>query len=403
MLNTGALAGRTIFISGASRGIGAAIAVKCAADGANVVIAAKTATPHPKLPGTIYTVAEEIEKAGGKALPCVVDIRDDIAVEGAVQEAVAKFGGIDVCINNASAISLTGTMDTPLKRFDLMMGINARGTYAVTRACLPHLMKSSHPHVLNNAPPLNMNPIWFKNHTAYTMAKYGMSMCVLGMAEEFRDIGIGVNALWPATPIATAAVEMLGGDDLINASRKTSIMADAAYAILCRDPKLTTGNFYVDEDVVKAEGILDLDQYHNCPGTPLSADFFLGDEYQTLSDSEPAPATGGSNIPAMMESFKPLLTRKVMKKTGLLFSIDFSNDASESVWTFDLKNAGTITEGKVDSPDVVFEMSEEIFVKVVKGEINTTAAFMSGQMKIKGNLMEAMKLEGLFKEMRKKL
>lgn len=396
------LAGRTIFISGASRGIGEAIAVKCARDGANVAIAAKTAEPHPKLPGTIYTVAEKIEAAGGKALPCLVDIRDEHAVKKAVQETVDKFGGIDICINNASAISLTGTAETPMKRFDLMMGINTRGTYAVTQACLPYLKKSTHAHVLNNAPPLNMSPIWFKNHVAYTMAKYGMSMCVLGMAEEFRDYKIGVNAIWPATAIATAAVDMLGGDAMMNSSRTPAIMADAAYAMLCRDPAKFTANFCIDEEIMIEEGVTDLDQYAHCPGTPLSPDFFIGDSYPV-----PDPETGVSlgqksagGIGAMMDKFRPLLTPEVMHKTNIVFALNFGEGEN---WTFDMKNKGTISNNDDTPADVTFQMTEEVFLKIVKGEIQSTAAFMSGQMKISGNLMQAMQLEGLFKQMRTKL
>lgn len=401
MINTGALAGRTVFISGASRGIGEAIAVKCARDGANVAIAAKTAEPHPKLPGTIYTVAEKIEKAGGKALPCLVDIRDESAVQKAVAEAAKTFGGIDICINNASAISLTGTAETPMKRFDLMMGINTRGTYCVTQACLPHLKKSSHAHVLNNSPPLNMSPIWFKNHVAYTMAKYGMSMCVLGMAEELKDYNIGVNAIWPATAIATAAIDLIGGAEMMKTSRKPDIMADAAYAILCRDPTKFTGNFCIDEEIVQSEGVTDLDQYHHSPGEPLSPDFFLGDSYpaaEKLVSGDSGGSSGG--ISEMMNKFRPLLTPEVMNSTAIVFAVDFGEGGK---WTFDMKDKGTISDSDDSPADVTFQMTEDVFVSIVKGEIQSTAAFMSGKMKIKGNLMEAMKLEGLFKKMRTKL
>uniref|UniRef100_A0A336MNY0 Hydroxysteroid dehydrogenase-like protein 2 n=1 Tax=Culicoides sonorensis TaxID=179676 RepID=A0A336MNY0_CULSO len=255
------LAGRTLFISGASRGIGKAIALKAAKDGANIVIAAKTAEPHPKLPGTIYTAAEEVEAIGGKALPCVVDIRDEDQVRNAVTQAVENFGGIDIVVNNASAISLTSTPDTSMKRYDLMHNINTRGTFLVTKECLPFLKKSPHPHILNISPPLNMAPFWFGMHLPYTMAKYGMSMCVLGHAYEFKDLGIGVNALWPKTMIHTAAVEMLTGPDSKTWSRKPEIMADAAYEILTRDPKLTTGNFYVDEDLLRSTGVTDFTEY----------------------------------------------------------------------------------------------------------------------------------------------
>lgn len=269
------LSDKTLFITGASRGIGLAIALRAARDGANIVIAAKTTEPHPKLPGTIYSAAEEIEAAGGKALPLVVDIRDEARVEAAVEEAVARFGGIDVCVNNASAIFLAGTLQTPVKRFDLMNGVNARGTYVTSRACLPHLLRAANPHILNISPPLNLDPKWFRGHVAYTMAKYGMSMCVLGMAEEFRG-KVGVNALWPRTAIATAAVSnLLGGKQMVEASRKPEIMADAAYAILTRPAASCGGNFFIDDEVLAEEGVTDFDQYAVTPGVPLVPDFFL--------------------------------------------------------------------------------------------------------------------------------
>ena len=266
---------RTLFITGGSRGIGRAIALRAAADGANVVIAAKTAAPHPKLPGTVYTVAEEIEAAGGKALPLVVDVRDEARIASAVAEAVARFGGIDITVNNASAISLTSTLDTPMKRFDLMFTVNVRATYATSQATIPHLLASDRPHILNLAPPLNMSARWFKDHVAYTMSKYGMSMCVLGMAAEYEG-KISVNALWPRTTIATAAVDMLGGEPMMNASRTPEIMADAAHAILCRDASCT-GRFFIDDEVLLEGGMTeaDLERYAVSPGTPLAPDFFV--------------------------------------------------------------------------------------------------------------------------------
>ena len=269
------LAGKTLFISGASRGIGLAIALRAARDGANVAIAAKTADPHPKLAGTIYTAAAEVEAAGGKALPMVVDIRHEDQVWLAVQKTVETFGGIDILVNNASAISLTGTMQTPLKKFDLMHQINTRGTFACSQACIPFLAKSANPHILNISPPLSMNPKWFKGHVAYTMAKFGMSMCVLGMSPELAPKGIAVNALWPRTTIATAAVEMLGGDAMMQSSRKPDIMADAAYAILTKNSRECTGNFFIDEDLLRAEGVTDLEQYAMVPGGKLLPDYFL--------------------------------------------------------------------------------------------------------------------------------
>jgi len=269
------LKGKTLFITGASRGIGLAIAKRAARDGANVVIAAKTAEPHPRLPGTIHTAAEEIEREGGKALPLMVDIRYEEQLKDAVKQAVERFGGIDILVNNASAISLTGTLETPMKKFDLMFGVNVRGTYATTQACLPELLKAKNPHVLMLSPPLSMKPKWFQNHVAYTMAKYGMSMCVFGMAEEFREQGVAFNALWPRTTIATAAVNMLGGQEMMEASRTPEIMSDAAHAILTRDSRSCTGNFFLDEDLLRESGVTDFAKYLVKPGTQPLPDFFI--------------------------------------------------------------------------------------------------------------------------------
>jgi citronellol/citronellal dehydrogenase len=274
------LSGRTLFVSGGSRGIGLAIALRAARDGANVVIAAKTAEPNPKLPGTIHSAAAEIEAAGGQALAVACDIRDEAAVQAAVAAAVTRFGGIDILVNNASAISLTGTLATPMKRFDLMFGVNVRGTYLCSQACLPHLIASAragrNPHVLMLSPPLAMSARWFAPHVAYTMAKYGMSMCVLGMAEEFRAEGIGINALWPRTVIATAALAMIpGAREQLDRTRKPEIVADAAHAIFLRDARTTTGNFFLDEDVLREAGVTDFAPYAMKPGTPLMPDLFL--------------------------------------------------------------------------------------------------------------------------------
>jgi len=269
------LEGKVLFITGASRGIGKAIALRAARDGAKIVIAAKTAEPHPKLPGTIYTAAQEIEAAGGKALPLMVDIRSEEQIAQAVAKAVETFGGIDICVNNASAISLTGTLETPMKRYDLMHSINTRGTYATSQACLPHLLKAKNPHILNLSPPLNMSPKWFQNHVAYTMAKYGMSMCVLGMAAEFKDQGVGVNALWPRTTIATAAINMVGGEEMMRQSRKPEIMGDAAHAILTSDSRTCTGNFFIDDEVLTQEGVTELKSYAVDPNKTLLPDLFL--------------------------------------------------------------------------------------------------------------------------------
>ena len=268
------LKGKTLFITGASRGIGQAIGIRAARDGANVVIAAKTAEPHPKLEGTIYTAAEAMEAAGGKTLPLVVDIRDEARLAEAVAKAVETFGGIDIVVNNASAITLTGTLSTPMKRYDLMHSVNTRGTFATTQACLPALLKAQNPHVLNLSPPLSMKPKWFANHVAYTMAKYGMSMCVLGHAAEFAG-KVAFNALWPRTAIATAAVAMLGGDQMIKHSRKVEIMADAAHSILIRPFADCTGNFFIDDDVLAAEGVTDFSQYAVDPSVEPMQDFFV--------------------------------------------------------------------------------------------------------------------------------
>ena len=269
---------KVIFISGGSRGIGLAMAKKAAEDGAKIVVAAKTAEPHPKLPGTIFTAADEIIDAGGDALPMVCDIRNEDNVRDAINKAVEHFGGIDICINNASAIQLTNTLDTSMKRYDLMHQINGRGTYMVSKYCLPHLLKSDNPHILNLAPPLDMDPKWFGGHVGYTMAKYTMSMCVLGMAAEFKEQGVAVNALWPRTAIATAAVQNhLGGDEIMRLSRNVDIMADAAYTILTKDSKTFSGNFCIDDIVLYEAGVTDFTKYANVPFGELMPDFFVPD------------------------------------------------------------------------------------------------------------------------------
>ena len=268
------LKGKTLFISGASRGIGKAIAIRAARDGANIVIAAKTAEENPKLPGTVFTAAKEIEEAGGKVLPCIVDIRHEEQVQEAIAKAVAIFGGLDILVNNASAISLTGTVDTPMKRYDLMHQINGRGTFLCSHVALPHLLKSENPHILNLSPPLNIEEKWFSPHVAYTVAKYNMSLFAFGMAGEFRG-RVGVNCLWPRTVIATAAVQnLLGGDALVQASRKPEIMGDAAHWILTQ-PKTVTGNFFVDDEVIAKAGKTDLSEYAVVPGASLVPDFFV--------------------------------------------------------------------------------------------------------------------------------
>lgn len=270
------LRGKTLFITGASRGIGLAIALRAARDGANVAVVAKTAEPQPKLPGTVYTACEQIEQAGGKALPCITDIRFEEQVADAVRRTVEAFGGIDIVVNNASAIQLTRTPDTAMKRYDLMQQINARGTYLCTQACYPYLKQAGNPHVLTLSPPLNLDPRWFGPHVAYSLAKYGMSLVALGHAEEFRALGIAVNTLWPRTVIATAAVQnLLGGDEVMKRARKPEIMADAAHVILTKPSREFTGNFCIDDDVLRAAGVSDLDSYSCEPGSALLPDFFV--------------------------------------------------------------------------------------------------------------------------------
>lgn len=279
------LQGKTLFISGASRGIGLAIAKRAAQDGANVAIAAKTAEPHPKLPGTIYTAADEINEAGGKALPILCDIRFEDQVQAAVQQTVDAFGGLDICVNNASAISPTATLDTEMKRYDLMNEINTRGTFLVSKTCIPFLKQSQNGHILNLAPPLDMDAKWFAPHVAYTIAKMGMSLCTLGMSKELAPDNIAVNSLWPLTAIDTAAIRnVLGDDEMVKGCRLVSIMADAAYAILCRDAGSCTGNFYIDEEVLREEGVTDFEQYAVEAGATLFRDFFVPDN---IADAMP--------------------------------------------------------------------------------------------------------------------
>ena len=269
------LAGKTLLITGASRGIGKAIAIRAARDGANIAVASKTHKKHPVLPGTIHSAVEEINAAGGQGLAIRLDVRDEESVEAAVTAAVSHFGGLDILVNNASAIVLSGTCDLPVKRYDLMFNTNVRGTYLMSRACIPHLLKSANPHVLNLSPPLNLNPKWFGDHLAYTMAKYGMSMCVLGMAEEFRRDGIAFNALWPRTVIATAALNVLGGVIKPEHCRTEQIVADAAHAILCQKSRQCSGNFFLDEDVLRSTGLTDFEKYSVKPGAALMKDLFL--------------------------------------------------------------------------------------------------------------------------------
>ncbi|XP_032522736.2 hydroxysteroid dehydrogenase-like protein 2 isoform X1 [Danaus plexippus] len=419
--NTGKLAGRTLFITGASRGIGKAIALKAAKDGANVVVAAKTAEPHPKLPGTIYTAAEEIEALGGKALPCIVDVRDEKQIQKAIDEAVKKFNGIDILINNASAISLTGTAETDMKRYDLMHNINTRGTFLASKLCLPLLKESNHAHILNLSPPLNMNPYWFSLHVAYTMAKYGMSMCVLGMSEEFRQFNIGVNALWPKTAIATAAIEMLTGDT--SSSRKPEIVSDAAYVMLSKDPKSYTGKFEIDEDVVKSVGIKDLAPYACDPknANNLLLDGFLDDpasllhhqqtvssasirRYHTTSVNYKDKSEPAGQIPELFSVINKTITPELVKKTQAVFQFNVKGK-EEGIWHLDLKNGdGACGQGEPKhAPDATLTMDSTNFADMFAGKLKPTTAFMMGKLKIKGDMQKAMKLEKMMKSLKAKV
>ncbi|XP_072848108.1 hydroxysteroid dehydrogenase-like protein 2 [Pogona vitticeps] len=441
LANTGKLAGCTLFITGASRGIGKAIALKAAKDGANIVIAAKTGVPHRTLPGTIYTAAEEIEAAGGKALPCIVNVIEEDQIIAAVDQAVQKFGGIDILVNNASAISLTGTLETPMKKVDLMMSANTRGTYLTSKICLPYLRKSKIGHILNISPPINLNPIWFKNHCAYTISKYGMSMCVLGMSEEFKG-EVAVNALWPQTAIYTSAMDMLGGAGVEKQCRKTDILADAAYCILTK-PKNYTGNFVIDEKLLREEGITNFDAYAVAPGHPLLPDFFLDVDPESLAmtmeaqgasptfregkkqdvvknkvpDKTKAEGPDGAKpgvhfaaesatgpVTQTFKIIKGAITEDVVKSTQGLYRFELSGEEG-GTWYIDLKNKGG-SAGSGDPPgkvDVVMSMSSSDFVKMFSGKLKPTMAFMSGKLTIKGDMALAIKLEKLMGQFSAKL
>ncbi|XP_019822286.2 hydroxysteroid dehydrogenase-like protein 2 isoform X2 [Bos indicus] len=382
--NTGKLAGCTVFITGASRGIGKAIALKAAKDGANIVIAAKTAQAHPKLPGTIYTAAEEIKAAGGKALPCIVDVRDEEQISSAVEKAVEKFGGIDILVNNASAISLTNTLETPTKKVDLMMNVNTRGTYLTSKACIPYLKKSKVAHILNLSPPLNLNPLWFKQHCA----------------------------------IHTAAMDMLGGSGVESQCRKVDIMADAAYCIF-KKPKSFTGNFIIDENILKEEGIKNFDVYAITPGHPLLPDFFLdeqpamvtkkADSYGAVPElkeekTQPPPKARSGAVEETFRIVKDSLSDDIVKATQAVYQFELSGEDG-GTWFLDLKSkGGNVGYGEPsDQADVVMSMSTDDFVKMFSGKLKPTMAFMSGKLKIKGNMALAIKLEKLMNQMNSKL
>jgi len=419
-----ALRNHTLFISGASRGIGKAIGLRAAQDGANIIIAAKTADPHPKLPGTIYTAADEIEKAGGKALPCIVDIRSEQNVREAVDKARKEFGKIDILVNNASAISLTPSLVTGMKKYDLMNQINARGTYLCSHVCAPDLIKSAaegkFAHILNIAPPLSFNEIWFKNHTAYTIAKFGMSMCTLGMAGEFRDRGVGVNSLWPRTAIWTAAMKMISGGDDATGNRTPEIMSDAAHVMLTSNPKDFTGNFVIDEEILREKcGIQDFTKYDCVPGSPLTPDFFIDDYEKRFGKIEDGAAVINPNVgqdaaavntvPSTVEQVMNNLSHKLsqdgatfVQKTNASYHFIMKDSKREFFLNLAEGNGkcGQLSAGESIEASSTFTMKEKDFVKMFNGKINAQMAFMTGQMKIKGDLQKAMKLEKLMKAVR---
>lgn len=364
-----------------------------------------------------------MEEAGGKALPCIVDIRDETQVRNAVKSAVDKFGGIDIVVNNASAISLTQTEQTDMKRYDLMHNINTRGTFLVTKECLPYLKKSSHPHVLNLSPPLSMNPFWFGQHVAYTMAKYGMSMCVLGHSEEFKPFGIGVNALWPRTAILTAAIEMLTGPESNAWSRKPDIMADAAYEILCRDPKSTSGNFFIDEDLLKTAGVTDFTDYACVKenADKLMPDFFLDDnveqinkwaaetnapKYSTTSEAPKKSESSGSGgqIEMLFDKIASMLNEDIVKRTNAVYQFNVKG-SEQGIWFCDLKNGtGAVGKGEPQtSPDATLTMDSKNFFAMFTGKLKPASAFMTGKLKISGDLKKAMALEKLMGSLKSKL
>jgi NAD(P)-dependent dehydrogenase (short-subunit alcohol dehydrogenase family)/putative sterol carrier protein len=353
-----------------------------------------------------FILQQEIEKAGGKAHPCIVDVRDEGQVQQAVNEAVNKFGGIDIVINNASAISLTGTLQTDMKRYDLMNQINTRGTFLVSKVCLPHLLKSNHAHILNISPPLNMSPKWFGPNVAYTIAKYGMSMCVLGMAEEFKDQGVGVNALWPRTAIHTAAIEMLMGKESFQMSRKPEIMADAAYAVLIKEPRSCTGQFLIDDEVLEQAGVKDLAQYACDPAyaDKLVDDFFLEPKNPSGPSIAQSDSSSGIRVPAVFEKIQAMLSPEIVAKTQAVFQFNLEGE-EKGVWFIDLKS-GSGSCGKGPAPttaDATLTMKSNNFFDMFAGKLKPAPAFMSGKLKITGDLQKAMKLEKLMKSFKAKL
>ncbi|KAF5285562.1 hypothetical protein FQR65_LT13196 [Abscondita terminalis] len=412
MINTGKLAGKTIFITGGSRGIGKEIALKAAKDGANVVIAAKTSEPHPSLPGTIHSAVKEVEAAGGQGLACVVDVRDESQVSSAVEQAVKKFGGIDILINNASAISLTNTETTSMKKYDLMNNINTRGTFLVSKMCLPYLKKSSHAHILTLSPPLSMKSYWFAPNLAYTISKFGMSMCVLGMHEEFKTYNIAVNALWPKTD--TAAVQFLvGTENSRNHSRTPNIIADAAYWIFTQVPK-PTGEFFIDEEVILKAGITDLVQYAANPeykddlwldgyieGAQMRKETLLRKEYKPEGNALP-PADG--KIAGIFKAIEASLTAKLVEKTQATYQFVVTGEEA-STWYIDLKSgSGSCGVGQPSSQaDATLTMDSRHFFDMFSGKVKPATAFMTGKLKISGNMQKALKLDKLMGSLKAKM
>ena len=419
-MSSPSLKGKTLFITGASRGIGRAIALRAAKDGANVVIAAKTDVANSKLEGTIHTVADEVRKAGGQALACKVDLRIPSEVEAAVKAAVDKFGGIDIVVNNASALAIMPTLETDIKRFDLVNQINARGTWLTSRLTLPHLLKASNPHILMLSPPLDMDPKWFKAHCGYTMAKFGMSMVALGLSAEFKDQGVAVNALWPLTTISTTALNILGGDTLKSLSRTDEIMSDAAYAILTKPSRECTGNFFIDEDLLRTEGVTDFSKYNVTPGAQLAADFFVPAEhrerfvspkyaqkYAKIASSSTSnllstfPTAGVEPLEPIGQALQEhIQTKSRLRKPTSSFLVQYnikeSPRSAALVYTVDMSQAEpSVNRGKIShKADVVLTSSLDDLTAILAGRLDARDAFTSGRLIVRGNLNAAMAIHG---------
>uniref|UniRef100_A0A6G1SNV3 Hydroxysteroid dehydrogenase-like protein 2 n=1 Tax=Aceria tosichella TaxID=561515 RepID=A0A6G1SNV3_9ACAR len=416
-MNRGVYAGKTVFVTGSSRGIGKAIALKFAKDGANVVVAAKTVEPHPKLEGTIHLTAKEVEQAGGNSLAVQLDLRDEETIKSAIDKTIEKFGGLDLLVNNASAIFIAQSEDTPMKRYDLMHSINVRGTFMMSKYAIPHLKRAKNPHIINLSPPIELKDQWFAPNTAYTMSKYGMSLSAFGLAAELRGV-VGVNALWPKTAIWTAAMNMLGGDESRKGSRKSSIIADAAYAIACKD-KSVSGNFYIDEELLREEGVKDFEQYAEVPGHPLLPDFFLPE--RVLKDFDPnllesltkqvtgnkaskhesVPA-GDGPVAAVFAAASGAITDDIKDDLNAVLHFQIS----DKHWTM-ISKKGSPLEVKHDKPeqkaDVLLVTDDATFIKMAKSELKPTSAFMGGKLKVKGNMGLALKVEKLFGKLKGKL